>query len=432
MQIVDYFLDSLKSPHTKLQYDFHRQRYRKYNDSVGFVQTTPEKLTKNIVEYLSKMKSDGLSYSFRNTTLAAIKHDLTMKDIVLNWPKISKFLGEKTVDNEIRGYTHEEIGRMLQISSIQDKAIILTYASTGMRRSALIELKVKDFVYLPNHQIYKIEIYKKTNDKQICFTSVEAAQAIRVYIKDKSPEDYFHNVVAKSISEQLRVIVLKAGIGAKHDKLKKGEVVGQFRDEVSAVHSLRKFCITQMARAKVNTEIAKILTGHSIGVRSKYLDYSEDDLLEEYKKAIPFLTISKEEEFKAKTERLEAKNEQIVSMVDTRLQEKDAQLVKLQNQIKSMQESHADSMNEIATKVREEVEHETMELLDRKFKEMEKETVSLIKDFGKQLNEDHDLQITKPIQDLHEKTIRLKDKTEKLDKLLKRTTSEQSKKRIVK
>jgi integrase len=353
MQIVDYFLDSLKSPHTKSQYDFHRQRYRKYNDSVGFVQTTkdPQKLTKNIVEYLSKMKSDGLSYSFRNTTLAAIKHDLTMKDIVLNWPKITKFLGEKTVDNEIRGYTHEEIGRMLQISSIQDKAIILTYASTGMRRSALTELKVKDFVYLPNHQIYKIEIYKKTNDKQICFTSVEAAQAIRVYIKDKSPEDYFHNVVAKSISEQLRVIVLKAGIGAKHDKLKKGEVVGQFRDEVSAVHSLRKFCITQMARAKVNTEIAKILTGHSIGVRSKYLDYSEDDLLEEYKKAIPYLTISKEEEFKAKTERLEAKNEAIVSMVDIRLQEKDVQLVKLQNQIKLMQKEQKDMMQIIERNV---------------------------------------------------------------------------------
>lgn len=65
-----------------------------------------------------------------------------MKDIILNWSKIKKFLGEKTSDNEIRGYTHEEIGRMLQISSVQDKAIILLYASSGMRRSALTELKV--------------------------------------------------------------------------------------------------------------------------------------------------------------------------------------------------------------------------------------------------------------------------------------------------
>jgi hypothetical protein len=32
-----------------------------------------------------------------------------------------------------------------------------------------------------------------------------------------------------------------------------------------------------MAKAKVDTEIAKILTGHSVGVRGRDLNYSEDD-----------------------------------------------------------------------------------------------------------------------------------------------------------
>ncbi len=53
-----------------------------------------------------------------------------------------------------------------------------------------------------------------------------------------------------------------------------------------------------MAKAKVDTEIAKLLTGHSIGVRGRYLNYSEDDLLEEYIKAIDLLTINSENRLK--------------------------------------------------------------------------------------------------------------------------------------
>ena len=53
-----------------------------------------------------------------------------------------------------------------------------------------------------------------------------------------------------------------------------------------------------MAKAKVDTEIAKLLTGHSIGVRAKYLNYTDDDLLQEYLKAVDFLTINDENRLK--------------------------------------------------------------------------------------------------------------------------------------
>ena len=96
-------------------------------------------------------------------------------------------------------------------------------------------------------------------------------------------------------------IVQKGGLGfgAEH------------RNAVSSVHGLRKFCITQMAKAKVDTEIAKLLTGHSIGVRGRYLNHSEDDLLQEYLKALDLLTISETNRLRRKVDILEEKEHEI-------------------------------------------------------------------------------------------------------------------------
>jgi len=40
---------------------------------------------------------------------------------------------------------------------------------------------------------------------------------------------------------------------------------GRRRNETSANHSLKKFAITQMAKSKVDLEIRRKLTDHSIG-----------------------------------------------------------------------------------------------------------------------------------------------------------------------
>ena len=66
-----------------------------------------------------------------------------------------------------------------------------------------------------------------------------------------------------------------------------------------------------MARAKVDTEVAKLLTGHSIGVRSRYLNYTDEDLLQEYSEAIDYLTINEENRLRRKVEVLKAKRDEI-------------------------------------------------------------------------------------------------------------------------
>jgi hypothetical protein len=93
-----------------------------------------------------------------------------------------------------------------------------------------------------------------------------------------------------------------------------GNKRGQFRDHIPCIHGLRKFAITEMARAGVDTEKAKVLSGHSIGVRGHYVKYTEDELLQEYLKAVNNLTINEETRLKLKVKSLENQESKIATL----------------------------------------------------------------------------------------------------------------------
>ena len=71
-------------------------------------------------------------------------------------------------------------------------------------------------------------------------------------------------------------------------------------------HGLRKFVITQMKMARVDFNDREYLVGHkhSRGLDIHYDRTTEEDLLAEYEKAIPFLTIDP-------TQRLKEENEEL-------------------------------------------------------------------------------------------------------------------------
>jgi integrase len=269
---------------------------------------SPALASKRITGYLFDMKNQGLSYSYRNLAFSAIKHYYTMvEDQVLNWPKLAKFLGESTFDNTLRGYTQEEIQRLLNVANVKYKAIILTLASTGMRREALVGIKPNDLEYLDSNKLYKITIYRRTKEQQICFTTPEAARAIKLHFRT----GYFHDIEAHTISETMRNLAIKAGIitaGLENRKR------GQYRNEIPCVHGLRKFAATQMGRSDMKVEAREIILGHSIGVRAAYQRYSADDLLQEFCKAIPFLLISQENRLKKQVEDLTKEDNEIKTL----------------------------------------------------------------------------------------------------------------------
>jgi hypothetical protein len=177
----------------------------------------------------------------------------------------------------------------------------------------------------------------------VCFTSPEAAEAIKLHLKMNKDdhEELFYFKTPKNLTMTLRQIQIRSGVGQVHNT--DGEIVGQARNSIPAVHGLKKFCITQLAKSKVDTEIAKVLTDHSIGVRSSYVEYTDDDLLAEYLKAVNNLTINEENRLKTRVDILE---------------EKESEIEKLREQLKSVQAN-----------VREQVEQELKNSIDEYFKD---------------------------------------------------------------
>jgi integrase len=145
LKTLDKFTDSLSSNFTKTEYSNHLKRFRRFI-SDPTIEQDPRLLADHIIKYLVKMKNEeGLSYPYRQLALSAIKHYYEIQtDYILNWKKIAKFLGEQNRANDIKAYEREDIQKLLDVANQKFKAIILTYASTGMRRTPLAHLKLGD------------------------------------------------------------------------------------------------------------------------------------------------------------------------------------------------------------------------------------------------------------------------------------------------
>ncbi|TLX67374.1 MAG: phage integrase family protein, partial [Thaumarchaeota archaeon] len=72
----------------------------------------------------------------------------------MNWKKLKKFIKSEKTDNEIngkdRGYTHQEIQKILGFSDQRLKTAFLVLASTGIRIGALQSIKLGDLEQINN------------------------------------------------------------------------------------------------------------------------------------------------------------------------------------------------------------------------------------------------------------------------------------------
>jgi integrase len=77
-----------------------------------------------------------------------------------------------------RGYTHEEISKMLEIADERMRVVILLIASTGMRIGAIPSLRVRN---LEDNNL-KTTVYENAKEEYFTFTTPECKNAINSYI----------------------------------------------------------------------------------------------------------------------------------------------------------------------------------------------------------------------------------------------------------
>jgi hypothetical protein len=81
-----------------------------------FFENNPRIIESKIIEFILSLRNKGKSHGAILNYLNAIKSFYKINDIVLNVHKINKFMPEQMRVNKDRAYTHEEIGKLLEIS----------------------------------------------------------------------------------------------------------------------------------------------------------------------------------------------------------------------------------------------------------------------------------------------------------------------------
>ena len=106
------------------------------------------------------------------------------------------------------------------------------------------------------------------------------------------------------------------------------------RHEFKMMHGFRKAFKTICENAGMKSINIELLLGHNIGVSSSYYKPTEKEVLQDYLKAIDYLTISYENKLSKKIKELSNKNKVQEYVINGKLQEKDEQINNLQESIK--------------------------------------------------------------------------------------------------
>jgi len=262
--------------------------------------------------------------------LKMVKKLLDLNKVSLNWERINNYLTKEETKEDTRGYTRQEIQRMLEhTKNIMDKLIILLGASSGIRAGAFV-LNWKNIKPIYQHKekylfedydvtesVVKegklvavlIRTYANSNFEYFAFSTPEVWQMIQEYKKKweydigKLPKDddpLFRKagfVVRPLTKDGIEKRLLRIAKDAQIRKpLKKGSRV----HEVPLFNGLRRFFNKENKKSLSKTStlasliLKETMMGHGslIKLDKNYFKEHIDELIEEYIQAVPNLTIS--------------------------------------------------------------------------------------------------------------------------------------------
>ncbi len=258
-----------------------------------------------------------------------------MNDISnINWPKLKSFLPAETPSDD-RAIRKEEIQELYKHADLRERVILTVRASSGMRIGSLPYLQFKHIQPITLEDLKRMRI---DYEPQIAYGDIVAAKVTAYDTKGRkwyttyiSPEAYRDIDEYKKYRERYCEKVTDDSPLIR-DKFDKREIAGKgvpitkdairhimqdllyraglrkkdehkVRHEFQATHSSRKFFRT-MAWQVVGADTANLLMGHSLGIDDSYLK-PEHELLTEYLKVVPLVTINQEIQDNKQSEKID-------------------------------------------------------------------------------------------------------------------------------
>jgi integrase len=333
---------SIRSEYTKKVYLTCLRKYFEFPASSKnkiFDETDSRKVEDNIIDFIISLKKQSKGFAAIHNYVCAICKYYRIMRVILDTKGISEYLPEFRKSKKDRGYSHEEIQRLLDVADERMRTVILLLASTGMRVGAIPGLRLSNLDKIRidrNLSIYKFTVYEEFNEEYVTFCTPECARAIDEYLNMRShygekltSESFLfreqfdvrypfaiskcRQVRANTISKKLIDLAERSLIREKEVLVEGGDKKrSEIRKDVPIAHGFRKFFTTQLMEADLKTELRWLLEGYNLkGNDSHYIRTSDKKLLQEYEKALDNLTVDPANRLQRKVQKLEIEKSQL-------------------------------------------------------------------------------------------------------------------------
>lgn len=304
-------------------------------DYDGLASLPQEELQIMMEDYVMHLKK-MISPNAINLPIAAVKAFLDCNDVELRWSKINRLKPARVKKTGGEAWLTSEISKMLSFTTeLRTKTLVHFIASSGIRIGALEDIKMKHMTQIEDCK--SILVYDGTNEEYVTFLTPEASSMFDDYIQKResdgeriTPESpVFRSTyqlgfakvkpsTTNALKEIIRVLVLKSGL--RINQVKTGK-----RYNKQADHGFRKrFNTILKTTPNVNISLAEKMMGHSVTVvmDNVYFVPTVGQLFDEFKKAVPSLTISDDERTKMENMKLKQEKFDSVNIIDKLVKEK--------------------------------------------------------------------------------------------------------------
>jgi integrase len=331
---------------------------KKENDSVSWLEN---ELFKFFVLQNQRVERGEISTSTIMNYYKPIKRFCEMNTISVNWKIISRGIKKGIRYSNDRPPTIEEIRKLIQYPDRRVKVIALVMLSSGIRVSSWSYLTWSDFtpLYKENKLIAaKLRVFNtKTRIIYDTYVTPEAYESVKSWMEFRESfgekigpdsciirnlwqikSQRYANYVGlakhpKRLSATgIRVLINDAWKiqGLREERIPKDGEFNFRKYDFKSVHGFRKFFQTECQKV-MRELIVSMLMSHDTGIVQHYLRPKEEDILSEYQRAIPLLTLDQDENsLNEKIQELDEQNRTSMYVLRGKMEEKDEKVKELE------------------------------------------------------------------------------------------------------
>ncbi|MDR4492628.1 MAG: hypothetical protein R2685_17330 [Candidatus Nitrosocosmicus sp.] len=369
------YTNAIRSTETKEKY---QRRLKSFFDFIGLPDLDFEKRCRIFIENSRSNSNYAMTHSFRfvlfqksrlekkeivvstlHNYLKPIKLLCKINDIQMNWQKITMGLPKERKYADDRAPTIEEIQKLMEYPDRRINLIISVMVSSGIRLAAWDDLKYKHIQAIEKEGAIiaaKIIVYPGSDEQYFSFITPEAYNSLiewrnfrQINGEDVNEESWIlrnlWDVTTPSGGRRGLVSFPKklkhTGVKSLIERALRSQGIrthleeGRKRYPFATDHGFRKLFKTRCEMAGMKSINIEILMNHSTGISDSYYRPQENEILEDYLKAVTFLTITKNntEEIEKEISELKTKNENSEYLINSKLQERDDAIKSLSDQV---------------------------------------------------------------------------------------------------